>query len=207
MSTRSWQSRIKNTQNAIVRFLFNFKRPSKATNTKRLHKRGETIASMCIREAIETDIPRLAALHVKAWAQTYWAVRRPPTFEIREYQWKEQFAEKDGSWFCFVVETAKGDLVGFIKGRRYQSDDLPGYAGEINKIYLLLEYQRLGLGRQMLCHAARRFLSMGIPNMVLFGVPQNPSAAFYEAMGGEKLYARNGEFHGGYGWRDLTKIG
>jgi hypothetical protein len=40
----------------------------------------------------------------------------------------------------------------------------------------------------------------------LFGVPENPSCAFHEAMGGERLYAENGEFHGGYGWRDLHDV-
>lgn len=39
--------------------------------------------------------------------------------------------------------------------------------------------------------------------MLLFGDANNPSNGFYEAMGAERLYAANGEFHGGYGWRDL----
>ncbi|MBC7872390.1 MAG: hypothetical protein H7Y01_00265 [Ferruginibacter sp.] len=35
---------------------------------------------------------------------------------------------------------------------------------------------------------------------------QNPSCGFHEASGGERLYAKNGEFHGGYCWRDLNKL-
>jgi hypothetical protein len=27
-----------------------------------------------------------------------------PTYEIREWQWREAFAKADGSWFCFVVD-------------------------------------------------------------------------------------------------------
>jgi hypothetical protein len=42
--------------------------------------------------------------------------------------------------------------------------------------------------------------------VVLFGVAENPSCKFHEALGGEKLYAENGEFHGGYCWRDLEKL-
>jgi FR47-like protein len=71
---------------------------------------------------------------------------------------------------------------------------------------LLREYQRLGLARRLLGCVARRFLSQGIDTMVLFGTPQNPSCAFHEALGGEKLLAKNGEFHGGYGWRDLHSL-
>jgi hypothetical protein len=47
---------------------------------------------------------------------------------------------------------------------------------------------------------------MGIHNMVLFGVAENPSCKFHEAVGGEKLYSKQGEFHGGYCWRDLQKL-
>ncbi len=197
---------MKNFINAILRFVNGLKRPSKQTNTRLLAKMGETLSSFAIREATEKDIPVLAALHVKTWNETYWNVNKPPSFEIREWQWREQFKKNDGSWFCFVVENKNAQLVGFAKGVSYSSTDLPEYSGELDKIYLLKDYQRLGLGRKLIGHVARRFLEKGINTMVLFGVPQNPSCAFHEAVGGEKLYAKNGEFHGGYGWEDLTKL-
>lgn len=165
-----------------------------------------SVESLVVREATRDDMPALAALHVKTWSDTYPLVRRPPTYQIRERQWREQFEKDDGSWFCFVVENRLGELVGFAKGTMYASDDLPGYSGELNKIYLLREYQRLGVGRRLVGYVARRFLSKGITTMVLFGIPQNPSCAFHEALGGEKLYAANGEFHGAYGWKDLQKL-
>lgn len=159
-----------------------------------------------IREATPGDIPELAALHVKTWSETYWTVTNPPTYQIRERQWREQFKSTDGGWFCFVVENKKGKFVGFAQGKAYSSSDLPDYSGELNKIYLLREYQRLGLGRRLVGHVARRFLSQGINTMVLFGIPQNPSGAFHEALGAERLFAKNGEFHGGYGWLDLQRL-
>lgn len=197
---------MKNLINAIVRFLFGLRRPSKAANTRLLRRRGESLESLVIREATPEDIPVLAALHVKTWIETYWNVRNPPAYRIREQQWHEQFKVTDGSWFCFVVENRKGELVGFAKAMVYNHGDLPDYSGELNKIYLLREYQRLGLGRRLVGHVARRFLSRGINTMVLFGTPQNPSCAFHEALGGERLFAQNGEFHGGYGWRDLRML-
>ncbi len=197
---------MRNLINAIIRFLWGFKRPSKATNSRLLRERGETLDSLIIREATAQDVPALAALHVKTWADTYWAVKHPPTYEIREHQWREQFKATDGSWFCFVIENPRRELIGFAQGVAYSSTDLPGYSGQLSKIYLLREYQRLGLGRRLVGHIARRFLSQGISTMVLFGIPQNPSCAFHEALGGEKLYAPNGQFDGGYGWRDLQKL-
>jgi len=203
---RNREREVKNSLNAIARFLFGLRRPSRATNTRLLHQRGETRQSLVIREATPDDIPALAELHVKTWSDTYWNVISQPTYQIRERQWREQFKKIDERWFCLVVENHHGELVGFAKGQSYASDDLPGYSGELNKIYLLRQYQRLGLGRRLVGHVARRFLDQGISTMVLFGTPQNPSCAFHEALGGERLFASNGEFHGGYGWRDLHKL-
>ena len=35
---------------------------------------------------------------------------------------------------------------------------------------------------------------------------RSPSNGFYEAFGAERLYSDSGEFHGGYGWRDLGTL-
>jgi L-amino acid N-acyltransferase YncA len=197
---------LKNLVNAIERFVLDLRRPSKAENTRLLRERGESLQSVVIREARPDDIPALAHLHVKTWSDTYWPVVNPPTYQLRERQWREQFNKSDGSWFCFVAENSRRELIGFAKGQAYASNDLPDYSGELNKIYLLREYQRLGLGRRLVGHVARRFLSQGVTTMVLFGTPQNPSCAFHEALGGERLFAKNGEFHGAYGWRDLQRL-
>ena len=187
----------------IKRFIMGLKRPSKTKNLRLLQERGETLGSFSIRAATYADIPALAALHVRTWSETYWTTAFPPTIQIREYQWRQQFQLTDESWFCFVVENRNGELVGFAKGKTYSHSDLPGFSGELNKIYLIRNYQRIGLGKQLFLQVVRKFLSKGISNMVLFGVAENPSCAFHEAMGGEKLFAKNGEFHGGYCWRDL----
>ena len=162
--------------------------------------------SICIRDATAKDAPALAALHVQVWAETYLSTRNPPSLELRTRQWRDLFDEKEESWFCLVMENGVGRLIGFAKGQRYEHPDLPEYHGELNKIYLLREYQGIGLGKQLFVAVTRRLLEMGISNMVLFGVPQNPSCGFYEAMGGRRLFAANGEFHGGYGWKDLNGL-
>ncbi|HUS02750.1 MAG TPA: GNAT family N-acetyltransferase [Chitinophagaceae bacterium] len=191
---------------AVRRFIMGIPRPAKAINIRKLAREGEDITSFIIREVTAEDIPALSALHVKTWAQTYWTVSHPPTYKIREWQWHEQFNVMDGSWFCYVIENNKKELVGFAKGKTYSSSDLPEFSGEVNKIYLLREYQRLGLGKKLLCKVAGKFVSMGITNMVLFGAADNPSFRFHEAMGGEKLYSKEGEFHGGYCWKDLQTL-
>lgn len=192
---------------AVVRFLRGLRRPTKAANTRRLRERRENAASFIIREATAADVPALARLHVTAWNATYPGFRSRPAYELRERQWRETFATTDGSWFCFVIENQHGELVGFAKGMRYAHPDQPDYSGELNKIYLLPEYQRLGLGRRLIGHTARRFLDQGISTMLLFADAGNPTCRFFEALGAERLRDSNGEVsHGNYGWRDLKTL-
>jgi len=197
---------MKGTINSVLRSLRNLRRPSNATNSRLLRARGETAAALVIRHATAPDIPALAQLHVTTWNATHGWRPKGPTYELRERQWREAFGSNDTPWFCLVVERPNGELVGFAKGLPYDHSDLPGFAGELNKIHLLRDYQRQGLGRRLVGHVVRRFLSQGITSMVLFGDARNPSCGFWDAIGGERLYAANGEFHGGYGWRDLQRL-
>jgi ribosomal protein S18 acetylase RimI-like enzyme len=130
-------------------------------------------------------------------------VHPKPTYEIRERQWRQAFEVTDGSWFCFVVEGPDGQLIGFAKAT---PSDHPEFGGELSKIYLLDAYQRQGWGRRLVGQVARRFLRQGISSMVLFADPGNPSCAFYEALGAQRLLDEVGDFHGGYGWRDLRLL-
>jgi len=161
---------------------------------------------MRIREAHKDDVPALARLHVQTFNETHRGGRAGgPSFELREHQWHEAFDVNDGTWFCFVVEDEHGELVGFAKGRPHDGG-VPGFAGELNKIYVLRCFHRQGIGRLLLCNVARRFIGKGVTSMLLFGEATNPSNGFYEVFGAERLYSSSGEFHGGYGWRDLHRL-
>jgi GNAT superfamily N-acetyltransferase len=83
---------------------------------------------------------------------------------------------------------------------------VPGFEGELNKIYLLRRSHRRGIGRRLVEQVARRFLEQGISSMLLFGDARSPSNGFYEHLGAERLLSDTGEFHGGYGWRDLRRL-
>jgi ribosomal protein S18 acetylase RimI-like enzyme len=163
--------------------------------------------SFVIREPSAGDIPALARLHVTTWNATYPGVRSPPTVELRERQWREAFASTDRGWFCFAAARADGELVGFAQGNQYTEPEPPGYDGQLNKIYLLREYHRMGLGRRLMGHVARRFLGQGIRSMLLFADAANPACRFYEALGGEKLREPDGTpSEGNYGWKDLRTL-
>jgi ribosomal protein S18 acetylase RimI-like enzyme len=153
-----------------------------------------------VREARSQDVPALAQLHVETFKETH-GHRGSPKYELREAQWQKAFAS-DRDWFCYVVENSEGDLVGFAKGTLHDGG-VPGFAGELNKIYVLRRFHGMGLGRRLVNQVARRFLEQGVNSMLLFGDARSPSNGFYEHLGAERLFSKEGEFHGGYGWRDL----
>jgi len=164
------------------------------------------LGQFTIRLATATDVPALAALHVQTFHETHGINPGSPTLQLREKQWKQLFDENAAQWFCFVIENAAHELIGFAKGQPYHHVEPPGFAGELNKIYLLREYHGRGLGRLLIATVARELISKGINSMLLFGDANNPSNKIYEALGAERLYAANSEFHGAYGWRDLRAL-
>lgn len=161
------------------------------------------LASYKIREATISDVSALAILHVDTFKETHGAFPDSPTCSLRQYQWQKIFEDKSDSWFVLVIEKPGEGLIGFAKGQTYEHTDQPSFSGELNKIYLLRRYQKLGLGRQLICAVAKEFLHRGIHSMLLFGDARNPSNQFYEHLGAVKLRGARGEFHGGYGWTDL----
>lgn len=159
-----------------------------------------------LREATVHDVPALADLHVRTFNETHTDGRDDgPNYALREKQWRDGLAVQDRIWFSIVVEDAGGELVGFARGTGHDGG-VTGFAGELNKIYVLRRYHRRGLGRRLVCRAAQMFLARGITSMLLFGDAESPSNRFYEALGAERLYSPSGEFHGSYGWRDLSSL-
>jgi hypothetical protein len=87
-----------------------------------------------IRDAHEADVPALARLHVETFNETHRGGRSGGlSYELRERQWREAFQLQDESWFCFVAENDRGELVGFAKGKPHDGG-VPGFEGELNII-------------------------------------------------------------------------
>ena len=159
-----------------------------------------------LRQALASDSSAIARLHVVTFTETHrHGIPGGPSYELREQQWRDEFNRVDPGCFCFVIENDRGELVGFAKGVPHDGG-VPGYSGELNKIYVLKRVQRRGLGRELLRAVAVRFREQGVNSMVLFGDAASPANGFYEAHGAERIYGDRGEFHGGYGWPDLSTL-
>ena len=176
-------------------------RPTGEENAHTLHARGESLDSIVFRDAVASDIPALAELHVTTWNATY-NTTRGPTIATRIWQWNQVFAKENRRDFVLVLEDRNGRLIGFTWGKPNEGE----FEGQLSKIYLRWEYHGLGLGRRMMAETARRFLERGIHSFVLFAELSNPTLGFYDRMGGERLLDDRGQCGGAYGWRDVGTL-
>ncbi len=158
-----------------------------------------------LRDLNESDALALAAVHVQAFQETHAPHDGGPSLSLRLSQWSEALRPSATDRIAVGLTAATGHLIGFASGRRHDGR-VPGYQGELNKLYLLRDEQRRGFGRQLIAAVAERFLDRDIRSMVLFGDARSAANGFFEHLGAARLLAPNGEFHGGYGWADLAAL-
>jgi ribosomal protein S18 acetylase RimI-like enzyme len=165
-----------------------------------------TIGDLVLREASIADLRPLAELHVRTFNETHVGpFGSGPTYATREWQWREKLSEIDATHFVLVLETPAKQLVGFIWC--HPTNDNPKWASRLNKIYLLRDYQRRGLGTRMVAAAVDRLSQLGLTSMALFTEADNePACNFYDRLGGERQLDERGEFDGMYGWADLRQL-
>jgi GNAT superfamily N-acetyltransferase len=197
----TFRDRLKSRFEDLKRSINARSRPTREENVRRLRERGETLESILYRDAVATDIPALAELHVTTWNATY-NTTRGPTIATRTWQWNEVFSKENRRDFVLVLEDRNGRLIGFTWGTPNDGE----FEGQVSKIYLRWEYHGLGLGRRMMAETARRFLDRGIHSFILFAELSNPTLGFYDRMGGERLLDDRGQFGGAFGWRDIRTL-
>jgi len=165
-----------------------------------------TVGDLVLREATMADLRPLAELHVQTFNETHVGpFGSGPSYSTREWQWREKLAEIDATNFVLVVQTTGAQLVGFIWC--HPTKDNPRWAARLNKIYLLRDYQRRGLGKRLVAAAVDRLLEHGLTSMALFTEADNePACNFYEQLGGERQLNESGAFEGMYGWTDLWAL-
>src|SRR5262245_63933500 len=88
------------------------------------------------RAATVTDVPALAQLHVTTFVETHGGPG--PTCAVREQQWGEAFSQRSVDWFCVVIVSPGGELVGFAKG--VPPHDIPGRTCELQESYIMHQY-------------------------------------------------------------------
>jgi len=174
---------------------------------------GDVRAQAVIREATPDDARAIAAVHVSSWQSTYRGLLNDAyldSLSVDDHagRWQRLLASGTGDTF---VALEGPDVVGFASCGRERDQD-PIYLGELYAIYLLRDHQRRGLGRRLVRAAAERLLELDYRSMLIWVLADNPARAFYEALGGAFVRARQMEIAGeskeeaGYGWLDAAVL-
>lgn len=172
--------------------------------------------AIAIRRATAGDAPAIARVRIDSWRTTY-RTMIPDAYldgmkiEASTAIWDRVLTAGSNTTSVFVADH-DSEIVGFacgtmLKERKYDLD------AELAAVYLRHEFQRAGLGRQLVgavVDAQQRHGATGLLTWVIAG--NGNARAFYERLNGELLVEQPFEWDGmnlveaGYGWRDLTAL-
>lgn len=169
-----------------------------------------------VREAKLEDADRIADIHVKSWKSTYFDLINEQdmsniTYENRKVLWETILGMPKESQPAIVVVDEKDKIIGFISGGKERTKRF-GYDGEIYAIYLLEEYQRLGLGSMLLEAFAKAMKEAGYESLLVWVLTQNPSNRFYVDYGAKQIEKEETTIGQGtyqetaYGWEDINNL-
>lgn len=179
-------------------------------------QRQKVLEGITIREAVLSDAPGIARVRVDTWRITYRGIVPDEhldslSYEEAAYAARMRLNSPAGDPTTFVAEAAAGEIIGFALACRERGGS-PAYAGEVSAIYVLQAYQGRGVGRQLMCAAARNLRERGMASMLIWVLADNPSRAFYERLGGKRLGAQTVTIGGreldevAYGWDDVATL-
>ncbi|MEG4088464.1 GNAT family N-acetyltransferase [Microcoleus sp. Pol12B4] len=172
---------------------------------------------MIVREAKIADAPAIARVNLDTWRTAYRKI--VPTdyfaqlsYEKAESRWQEILTNvKNTGVFVCVAENDSGQIVGFAAGGGERTGKYV-YKGELFAIYILEEYQRQGIGRQLVRTVATKLAELSLSSMLVWVLGDNSAYRFYELLGGEKVDERQTSRAGvtlkeiAYVWKDIAVL-
>jgi len=167
-----------------------------------------------IRKATEEDVTGIAHVHVETWRSTYAGIipddyLNSLTIESRTRHWRRNLKTIHSA--IFVAENANGEIIGFAAGGTEQTRD-PVYQGEIYAIYILKEYQRQGIGKQLIKPILDILITKDYKNVVIWALEENVNRAFYTSMGGKLIASKTISIYGkeliqvAYAWENIHDL-
>jgi ribosomal protein S18 acetylase RimI-like enzyme len=168
-----------------------------------------------IRDANSEDVSGMAKVRVDTWRAAYKGIVPDDFLESLSYQsiterWRVAFWEyRNPDVGIFVAESESRDIVGIaICGPQGNQD--PFYRGGIFVLYVLPEYQNLGIGRRLVAACVQHLVQkLGFDTLLIWVLAENPYRKFYESLGGRPVREKTEEIGGrmllevGYGWEGI----
>ncbi|WAA13165.1 GNAT family N-acetyltransferase [Fervidibacillus halotolerans] len=167
---------------------------------------------MKIRKALPEDAMGVAKVQVDSWRTTYKGIVSEDFLRQLSYEKRKSVIEKAITEKITYVAEEDGEIIGFISGGKKRLEQYEGYDGELYAIYLLQQYQKRGIGKELVNMLAKDFLKMGFKGMIVLVLEENPSKYFYESLGGVRIGKEitmigKQRLHSFvYGWKNLSVL-
>ncbi|WP_430787873.1 N-acetyltransferase family protein [Virgibacillus flavescens] len=167
------------------------------------------------RKAEYKDAEAIADVHISSWKSTYHDLLDEKditniTYENRLALWETVLRIQKDEQCTYVIENEE-KIVGFINGGPERTKRF-NYDTEIYTIYLLDEFQRLGLGADLLNVFAEDMKTKGNNSLLVWVLKQNPTSKFYERYGAKPVGEEETTIGEGtyqetaYGWESLDGL-
>lgn len=145
-----------------------------------------------IRDAVSDDAVNIAKVHIQCWNESYKGIIESNylnsiSFDTRLQQRKNTLSNQSDDYRNLVACNEEGGIIGFcdfgmIRNRKSDA------AGEIYAIYILKEYQRMGVGSALWNESVIYLKAHGLTPFVVTVLEQNWTArSFYEKQKGSVL--------------------
>lgn len=140
---------------------------------------------MNIRQASKNDVRGIAKVHVDSWRTTYKGLFAQSmldhlTYEKREELWRKNLDREEN--IQYVAEEDNGNIIGFADGSVRTKENK---IGDLTSIYLLQEYQGLGVGKELLKRVFADLKEQDCQRIYVEVLEGNKASTFYEACGGQ----------------------
>ncbi|MGA9995338.1 MAG: GNAT family N-acetyltransferase [Pyrinomonadaceae bacterium] len=144
------------------------------------------------REATAADSYAVAQVQVHSWQESFKGLV-PQSFldGMSVEQRAEAFLKRaeNGFYKMFLAEAQGRGVVGFMDIGRSRDSQQP-YEAELYAIYILKEFQRMGIGRRLFNLGVEAALAVGMNSMYLIALEVSPYKSFYEKLGGRRAGKR-----------------
>lgn len=156
-----------------------------------------------IRQATLKDSFDIAKIHVDCWRTTYKGIVPDEKLENMSYdksseKWSTNLNLMTDTVSVILIADKKGKPVGFCSGgkKRKSSKRTAGYEGEIKAIYILKEYQNIGIGKKLFTLYEEIFRKNNIFSYIIWVLKENDSKNFYKKLGGKLITTKTYEIGG-----------
>ena len=151
-----------------------------------------------IRKAVVEDAKDVVFVNTYTWLTAYKGLlpdyvleKRLSTMDERIPRTEYQIRDRNDLYVALV----DGRIVGMISCGKSRNDDYLN-CGEIYAIYVLEEYQGLGLGKKLFMTAIKDLIDSGYDSMILNVLKGNKTIIFYEKYLGVNVGSRKDEIYG-----------